>query len=130
MEMDDYLTAARGIQLMRRKTALIWGSAMGRLGIIVGITVASSFVAAGAMGQITPAQSVVSGSSAAAPVSEPSESTPSEPSTATPSESSPIAPSEPSPSTPSIEIVRATPEPADIAIDPASLLPDLPKLPA
>jgi len=118
---------------MRRKTALIWGSAMGRLGIIVGITVASSFVAAGAMGQITPvppAQSVVSGSSAAAPVSEPSESTPSEPSTATPSESSPIAPSEPSPSTPSIEIVRATPEPADIAIDPASLLPDLPKLPA
>jgi hypothetical protein len=77
---------------------------------------ASSILAAAAMGQVTPSQSVVSGSPEAVPVSESSIAASSE------SSASPTA-------APSIEIVRATPESSEVVVDPASLLPDLPKLP-
>jgi hypothetical protein len=77
---------------------------------------ASSILAAAALGQVTPSQSVVSGSPAAVPASESSAAASSE------SSASPTA-------APSIEIVRATPESSEVVLDPASLLPDLPKLP-
>jgi hypothetical protein len=79
------------------------------LRIALGIVAASCILAVAAAGQITPSQSIVS---------DPSPS----------SSAAPAAP-ESSPSTPSIEILRPAPEAADIVIDPASLLPDLPKLP-
>jgi hypothetical protein len=82
--------------------------------VVLGIVAASSIVVAGAAGQISPSQSVVTDSSGVIP--EPPSSAPSAPS---------------APSTPSIEILRPvpTPEATDVVIDPASLLPDLPKLP-
>jgi len=113
MQKDDHLTPAGRIQMMRRKPCQ-WGSAMRRLWIVLGVVAASSFLATGAVGQMTPSHSVVSGS---APVTPDPES-----STAAASESSPY--------TPSIEIVRPAPESSEVVIDPASLLPDLPKLPA
>lgn len=82
----------------------------------LGMVAASSILAAAAMGQVTPSQSVVSGSPAAVPASESSAAASSE------SSASPTA-------APSIEIVRATPESSEVVVDPASLLPDLPKLP-
>ena len=82
--------------------------------VVLGIVAASSIVVAGAAGQIAPSQSVVTDSSGVIP--EPPSSAPSAPSAN---------------STPSIEILRPvpTPEATDVVIDPASLLPDLPKLP-
>jgi Domain of unknown function (DUF5666) len=82
--------------------------------VVLGIVAASSIVVAGAAGQIAPSQSVVTDSSGVIP--EPPSSAPSAPS---------------APSTPSTEILRPvpTPEATDVVIDPASLLPDLPKLP-
>lgn len=88
------------------------------LRIVLGIVAASSILTAGATGQVAPSQSVVSESSEARP----------EASTATPA----IEAAQPTPypaSTPSIEILKPAPETADVVIDPASLLPDLPKLP-
>src|SRR5260370_2524201 len=112
-QKDDHLTPAGGIQMMRRKLCQ-WGSAMRRLWIVLGIVAASSFLVAGAVGQMTPSHSVVSGS---APVTPDPES-----STAAASESSPY--------TPSIEIVRPAPASSEVVIGPASLRPDPPKLPA
>jgi hypothetical protein len=72
--------------------------------IVLGIAAVSSMPAVGALGQLPPSQSVVTASSTPA--------------------------SESSTSTPSIEVVRPAPEPSEVVIDPASLLPALPKLPA
>jgi hypothetical protein len=104
-----------GIQTKRQKL-FQWGSAMRRmlLRMVFGIVATSSIISAGAAGQVTPSQGVVTDSSVVTP--EPPSSAPSAPS---------------APSTPSIEILRPVPtsEATDVVIDPASLLPDLPKLP-
>ena len=85
------------------------------LRIVLGIVAASSILTARAMGQVAPSQSVVSESSDARPAATPA-----------------IEAAQPTPdpaSTPSIEILKPAPETSDVVIDPASLLPDLPKLP-
>jgi hypothetical protein len=81
------------------------------LRIVLGVVSASCIFSAGAAGQITASQSVVSDSASSSPAS-----------------AEAPAPAS-TPSTPSIEILQPAAETPDIAIDPASLLPDLPKLP-
>jgi Domain of unknown function (DUF5666) len=93
-----------------------------RIKVVLGIFAASSVLAAGALGQIAPAQSIVSESSGTQPSSVASSTTPA-------IETAPPNP-ETSPYTPSIQILPpASAEPSETLIDPASLLPDLPKVP-
>lgn len=106
-----------------------WGSAMRRfwLRIILGIVATGPVLTVGAIAQAISAQNVVSESSGVTPAIE------SSPAVAPSStETSPAAVATAEPSTPSIELVPvpSTPSEPEITIDPASLLPDLPKLPA
>jgi hypothetical protein len=95
------------------------------LRVAFGIAAIGSVLSTGAAGQSTTPQVIPSQSVVSDPPSSPSspEVTPVPESSATPSATS----------TPSIEILRPAPTPTpdatDVVIDPASLLPDLPKLP-
>jgi hypothetical protein len=123
---------------------------MRRLWIVAGMVAASVFIAPGAVGQVTTSQSVVSDTSVMTPAPEASAAPTAASSSAVASysavapgesasitlvpESSAVAPAadspaEATPSTPSIEVVRTAPDAPEVVVDPASLLPDLPKLP-
>jgi len=90
------------------------------LGLASEIVVISSILSGVAAGQATPSQVTPSQAIVSDPSSSPASSvvTPEPASSATST-----------PSTPSIEILRPAPEATDAVIDPASLLPDLPRLP-
>jgi Domain of unknown function (DUF5666) len=100
-QIDDYPIAALRIQRMLQNLAFLVGDAMSRFGLRISAEVAlSTLILMGlAKGQVTPAQSIVS------------------------------SPAEVSSSSLSSNAADAPAEGADIALDPASLLPDLPSLP-